>query len=538
MKIKCPVSTDKLLKVGSWFCICKLSKNIHVYIGEKMFFNCVKLSLLILLSLTSHVLAGKVTAPAAVPPLPSPQQLAWHEMDLTVFVHFGMNTFSGHAGTGTGKEDPELFNPTNLDCEQWVREAKAAGFHAFVLTAKHHDGFCLWPTESTDHSVASSTWRDGKGDVVRELSDACRKYGLKFGVYNSPWDRSANDYIEDPDAYAKLYMQQLRELLTQYGPIYEMWFDGNNASVRDWAQVTRLVRELQPDAIIKEGPRLRPVCADVRWVGNELATAKLANWNVFPEPGSDLIHAPVWFPVETDTPMVGHWFWADTRPLDLSYLMNYYYNSIGRGSIFLMNIAPNRDGVFDERTVKRLHEYADAIRKIYEPDYARLPGVKATADPVRGDDPAYGADNVLDGDPDTYWAADDGIAEATLIVDLGEPKEFNVVRLEEPIRLGQRIGRYKLDVWDEATGDWKTVNEEGYTIGRRKLDRIPRQLSSKIRLRILASRGCPLIQSIGVHLDEVSPASHFEPDFANDEVTKGENKRMPEQDPIATAEKP
>jgi alpha-L-fucosidase len=457
-------------------------------------------------------------------------------MDLTVFVHFGMNTFTG-CSTGSGQEDPDLFNPAKLDCEQWVIEAKRAGFHGIVLTAKHHEGFCLWPTKSTSFSVASSKWRDGKGDVVRETSDACRKHGLKFGVYCSPWDLHQNQHVTLSD-YANLYKQQLRELLINYGPVYEMWFDGNHANIPDWNEIITLVRKLQPDAIIKEGPRVRPVSSDVRWVGNERSCALLKNWNVYPEPDIETDNERVWFPVETDTPLIGNWFWADTLPLDMPTMMNYYYTSVGRGSVFLMNIAPNREGIFEERTVARLHEYAAGIRQIHEPDYARMAGVTASASEVRCGNPRFGASRVIDGDPETYWAAHDAGASPSLNgegawieIDLGEPRDFNVIRIEEPILLGQRIARYRLDVWDETHKQWVIANDRGFTIGRRKLDRIPRRISSKVRLTILGSRSTPLISSIGVHLDEISPISHFDPAFANAEVSP-QDKRMPPQEPI------
>ncbi len=473
-----------------------------------------------------------VEPPKPLEPLPTPQQLAWHEDDLTVFVHFNMNTFTGRS-TGLGDEDPDLFNPTKLDCGQWVRVARECGFKGFILTAKHHDGFCIWPTETTKHSVASSQWRDGKGDVVRELADACREGGMKFGIYCSPWDRSQTNYVDDKPAYARLYRTQLTELMSNYGPVYEMWFDGHRADVDDWPNVIKVVRTLQPDAIIKQGPRLIPVREDVRWVGNERACALIANWNVYPAPDEPAEGERIWFPVECDTPMIGNWFWTDTLPLDLPTLLNYYYTSVGRGSIFLMNIAPNREGLFSPESVERLHEFHAAITALYKTDIAA--GAKATASNTRGNDPAFGPGRALDGDNKTYWATDDGATNASLEVDLGSEKEFNVIRIEEAIRLGQRVAKYRLDVWDAATNEWKTVNE-GFTIGRRKLDRIRKVKSSKVRLTILESRACPAIRAFGVHLDAVSPPEHFEPDFANAEITKG--TRMPTQTPIPGTEHP
>ena len=466
---------------------------------------------------------GATEPPRPLEPLPSPAQLAWQEDELTLFTHFGMNTFTGRS-TGLGTEDPKFFDPTNLDCNQWVRVAKECGFKGIILTAKHHDGFCLWPTATTQHSVASSNWKGGKGDVVRELANACKAGGVKLGIYCSPWDRSVTTYDSDKPAYAKYYQQQLTELLSNYGPVYEMWFDGNKADVADWPNIIGLVRKLQPQAIIKQGPRLEPIREDVRWVGNELACAKLANWSVYPTPASPLdprpstLDPPLWFPVECDTMMVGHWFWDGTLPKDLPTLLNYYYTSVGRNSILLLNVAPNKRGLFSEDSVKRLHEFHDALQRIFGWDIAA--GKNATASNVRGNDPAFGADKALDGDKNTYWSTDDGVTNATLEVDLGGRMEFNVVRLEEMISLGQRVAEYKIEAWDDDAKNWIELNH-GFTIGYRKLDRFPKVKSSKVKLTILASRACPAIKSFGVHLDTISPPEYFEPDKANFEVKPG-----------------
>ena len=458
--------------------------------------------------------AQKTAPPAPLEPLPSARHLAWQEDELTLFVHFGMNTFTSRS-TGMGDEDPKLFNPAKLDCGQWARVAKETGFKGIVLTAKHHDGFCLWPTATTEHSVKRSAWKDGKGDVIRELADACKETGVKLGIYCSPWDRSQVNYVNDKAAYAKLYRTQLTELLSNYGPVYEMWFDGNRADIEDWPNVIKVVRTLQPDAIIKQGPRVEPITEDVRWVGNELASAKIENWSIYPPPETNATER-IWFPVECDTMMIGHWFWDGTPPVSLSALMNYYYTSVGRNSILLLNVAPNKEGLFSKESVQRLHEFREALDKIFGADLA---SGKAPASNIRGKDPAFGADKAFDNDKDTYWSTDDSVTNATIEVDLGSPKEFNVVRLEEDIRLSQRVAEYKLEVWDDAK-QWKEVNR-GSTIGYRKLDRFPKVTASKVRLSILKSRACPVIRSFGVHLDTVSPADHFEPAKANAEAARG-----------------
>jgi alpha-L-fucosidase len=472
---------------------------------------------LIACSLMAAIPLAAVEPPKPIEPLPSPAQLVWQEDELTLFAHFGVNTFTGRS-TGLGNEDPKLFNPTALDCNQWVRVAKETGFKGILLTAKHHDGFCLWPTATTSHSVKSSSWKDGKGDVVRELADACKAGGIKLGIYCSPWDRNVTNYDSDKPAYATFYREQLSELLENYGPVYEIWFDGNKANVADWPDIIDVVRKLQPNAVIKQGPRLEPILEDVRWVGNEAACAPLANWSVYPAPNLNpaaRTQSSQWFPVECDTMMVGHWFWDGTQPRDVATLLGYYYTSVGRNSILLLNVAPDKRGLFSDESVKRLHEFHDALQKIFGTDFAA--GKTAVASNVRGKDPAFGADKVLDENKETYWATDDGVTNATLEVDLGSEQEFNVIRLEEMITLGQRVAEYKIESWNDDAKDWKELNH-GYTIGYRKLDRFPKVKSSKIRLTILQARACPTIKSIGVYLDAISPAESFEPDQANLEI--------------------
>ncbi len=462
-------------------------------------------------------LGAKTAAPAPLAPVPSAAQLRWQEDELTMFVHFGMNTFTGRS-TGLGTEDPRLFNPTELDCAQWVRAAKDAGFKGMILTAKHHDGFCLWPTQTTKHSVKYSPWEGGHGDVVRDFADACHAAGMKLGIYCSPWDRSQPNYDTDKPAYARLYRAQLTELLSNYGPVYEMWFDGNKANVADWPNVIHVVRTLQPDAIIKQGPRVTPIAEDVRWVGNEQACAPLASWSVYPAPRATDVAADaprLWFPVECDTMMVGHWFWDDQPPRDLATLLNYYYTSVGRNSILMLNVAPDRRGKFSDASLVRLREFRAALDSIFKRDFAA--GRPATATNVRGNDPAFGAGAAVDGDKATYWATDDGVTTASLEVDLGSEVEFNVIRTEEMISLGQRVERYRVEIPD-GTG-WRTI-AQGSTIGYRKLDRIPKVKAAKVRLTILAARACPTIRGFGLHLDTISPAESFEPANANAEYMR------------------
>ena len=450
--------------------------------------------------------------PAPVLPLPTSAQVAWQENELTLFVHFGMNTFTGRS-VGLGTEDPILFSPSDLDCNQWARVARECGFKEIILTAKHADGFCLWPTATTAHSVRSSPWRDGRGDVVRDLANACRAEGLKLGIYCSPWDRSQPSYDQDPAAYSRLYQAQLTELLTHYGPIAEMWFDGNQARVADWPAVIALVRKLQPGAIIKQGPKLAPIREDVRGVGNENALAPLSSWSVYPAPGQPSATPRIWFPTESDTMMIGHWFWDGTPSKDLATLLDCYYTSVGRNSALLLNVAPDPSGRFSAASVQRLREFHAALERIFRTDYAA--GRPATATNVRGHDAAFGPDRAVDRRPRTAWATDEGVTSAALEVDLGRPVLFNVVRIEEMIRLGQRVEEYQVEAWHD--GVWRIV-DHGTTIGLRKLDRIPGVVASRVRLTILRSRACPVIRSFGLHLDTVSPPGSFLPAHADAEA--------------------
>jgi alpha-L-fucosidase len=435
-------------------------------------------------------------APKPLLPVPTPSQLAWQEDELTMFVHFGMNTFTGRS-TGLGTEDPALFNPTDLDCAQWARVAKETGFKGIILTAKHHDGFCLWPTATTEHSVKHSPWKNGRGDVVRELAGATRSAGIKLGIYCSPWDRNQPIYDTDKPAYSAFYRRQLSELLSNYGPVYEMWFDGNRADVGSWPDVIDLVRRLQPRAVIKQGPRLTPIREDIRWVGNPRAEAPVTNWSVYPAPASPGSDKAIWFPVECDIPMVGNWFWNDKPPLPLSRLLEIYYTSVGRNSILLLNVAPDRRGRFSDESVARLREFRAALDKIFATDLALKRPVKATSER-----PGFTASKAVDDDRATYWATADGVTQASLEIDLGAPREFNVVKLEEMIAVGQRVAEYKLEAF--SSGEWKQI-AQGTTIGYRKLDRFPKVAASKLRLSILNALVPPTIRTVGIYLDTVSP---------------------------------
>lgn len=405
-------------------------------------------------------------------PLPSPQQLAWQRDELALFLHFGVNTFTDREW-GDGRESPAIFSPTNLDARQWARAARAAGARALILTAKHHDGFCLWPTRTTDHSVARSPWRAGQGDVVREFVDACRAEGLKAGLYLSPWDRNSPVYGDSP-RYNDLYCDQLTELLTRYGPITEVWFDGANGEgpngkrqVYDWPRFWGLVRKLQPDAVMfsDAGP-------DVRWCGNERGTAGDPNWSTMnpaavPYPGvggEQIIDAlqhgdpagTVWRPAEVDVSIRPGWFYhaaEDTQVRSVENLVDLYFTSVGRNGKLLLNVPPTREGLLHPTDVARLAGFRTRISALFERDLAlRAPRWSI---------------------PEAPWLEQ--------VLDLGQPRTISVARLEEDIAHGQSVARYTL--YGETDSGWHVVSQ-GTTIGHAKLDRFPPVAVRRVRLEI------------------------------------------------------
>jgi len=417
-------------------------------------------------------------------PVPSPEQRAWHEMEFICFAHFGINTFTDREW-GDGKEGERLFNPTAFDAAQWVAACKAAGMKMLILTCKHHDGFCLWPSDATDHDVASSPWRGGQGDVVREVADACRAGGLKFGVYCSPWDRHEPTY--GTDAYNDFFVRQLTELLTNYGPVAEVWFDGacgegpnGKKQVYDWDRYFATVRRLQPKALIAiQGP-------DIRWVGNENGLAAETEWSA---------RDGKWYPAECDVSIRPGWFYhaaQDAKVKPLERLLTIYYSSVGRNSVLLLNVPPDRRGLFHEADVARLKELRAALDAAFATDLAA--GAKAEASSARDADHAAGG--ALGDAGETFWmAAGDGSSPETWTCDLGAEKTFDVVMIQERIALGQRIKRFRVEVRD---GDgWREV-ARGTTVGHKRLLRIEPATARHVRLVIEASRGAPTLRRFGL----------------------------------------
>jgi alpha-L-fucosidase len=462
---------------------------------------------------------ANVEPPKPVLPLPTERQLVWHELEYYAFVHFNMNTFT-NMEWGFGNESPELFNPTELDCRQWARVCKEAGMKGIIITAKHHDGFCLWPSAYTEHSVKNSPWKNGKGDVVRELADACKEYGLKFGVYLSPWDRNHADYGK-PE-YLDYFRNQLSELLTNYGEVFEVWFDGanggngwygganetrkiDNKTYYDWENTYKIVRELQPNACMfsDAGP-------DIRWVGNEEGWARETNWcllnkdSVAPGVVSNLEwlragqeNGTHWLPAEVDVSIRPGWYYhtsEDQKVKTLPKLLDIYYNSVGRNASLLINFPVDTRGLIHEKDAEQILKLAETIKSDFAVNLVE--GKKVTSTNTRGNSKKYQAENVADNIPDDYWATDDSVIVSSITVDFVEPTEFNRFLVQEDIRLGQRVKEFTLEALVE--NEWKQIAAQT-TIGRKRILRFPNVIASQIRLNIIDSKAGPVISNIGVY---------------------------------------
>ena len=431
--------------------------------------------------------------------VPTEQQLEWQQMEFTAFLHFGMNTFTGNEW-GHGTDSPALFNPSELDCEQWVKALKDGGFKMALITAKHHDGFCLWQTETTEYSVKNSPWKDGKGDVVRELRDACEKYGMKFGVYLSPWDRTAPSYGDSP-AYNKFFIAQITELLTNYGEVHEVWFDGACAEgpngkkqEYDWTAILAKIRELQPKAVTAI------MGDDVRWVGNEGGLGRETEWSATVIPPGSYTHKKAakealgleemskdlgsrelvakaqevyWYPSEVDVSIRPGWFYhaeQDGQVRSLANLVNIYYRSVGCNSVLLLNIPPDRRGLIHEIDVQRIKELSEYINKTFATNYVE----KGKQD----------------------WAAQ-----------VGESKEYgvkpgamvNTFLIQEDITKGQRVEDFLVEVY--SNGAWQYATE-GTTIGYKRLLRFSDCQPEKVRVTIRGARATANISNVGLYYAE------------------------------------
>jgi alpha-L-fucosidase len=468
---------------------------------------------------------SEVAAPKPFGPVPTERQLAWHQMEFYGFVHFTVNTFTDKEW-GYGDEPESVFNPTNFSAKQIVQTAKDAGMKGLILTCKHHDGFCLWPSKFTEHSVKNSPWKNGQGDVVREMSDACRKAGLKFGIYLSPWDRNSAFYGK-PE-YITYYRNQLGELLTNYGSIFEVWFDGANGgdgfyggareqrnidrkTYYDWDNTRALVRKLMPGAMMFSdgGP-------DVRWVGNERGIAGDPCWatlngaDFFPgeadekrlnsgdRPGTD------WIPAECDVSIRPGWFYhasEDARVKTPEQLVDLYFKSVGRGASFLLNLPPDRRGRIPDADVKSLREFRRILDATFAKDLARDATISASN--TRGGAGQFAPENLLTRQPGAYWATDDNVTTPEVVLDLHQPTTFNVVSLREYLPLGQRIAAFALDQWRD--GRWVQF-AAGTSIGSHRLIRGDSVTTTKVRLRITQSPVCPALAEIGLYAEPAMKA--------------------------------
>ncbi|KAJ7547294.1 hypothetical protein O6H91_08G078800 [Diphasiastrum complanatum] len=450
-----------------------------------------------------------IPPPLPLLPIPSARQLLFQAREQAMFFHFGMNTFT-NSEWGTGKSDPKLFNPSKLDARQWVRVAKEAGFKMVILTAKHHDGFCLWPSAYTNYSVASSNWRNGTGDVVGDLVKAAENEGLKVGLYLSPWDRHERSYGEIIQ-YNEFYLGQMQELLTRYGSVSEVWLDGAKgenqpAMTYMFNRWFNVVHQLQPTANIfsDAGP-------DVRWVGNEGGEAGSTCWSMVNSSSIKIGHCDQqylntgdqhgldWVPPECDVSIRPGWFWHSAeRPKTAETLVDIYFKSVGRNCLLLLNVPPNSSGLLAEEDIKVLRQFKSTIDLIFLDNLAANASVRASS---TRSNTSFKPSNILSDDDSTFWAPEDGQTSGYLEMTLPFPTDFNLAKIQEPIRLGQRIVEYSLKVWEQ--GSWLTISK-GTTVGYKKLDLFSVVKAQVIRLVIEKARAEPLIASFGLYLDTSS----------------------------------
>jgi alpha-L-fucosidase len=486
-----------------------MDKTKHFTRSIKVFF--------ILGILCSTGVFAQVSSPKPVLPIPDANQLRWQQMEYYSFVHLSVNTYTDMAW-GFGNENPKIFNPTELDCRQWARIAKEAGMKGIIFTAKHHSGFCLWPSKYTEYSVKNSPWRDGKGDMVKELADACKEYGLKFGVYLSPWDRNHPDYGK-PE-YITYFRNQLTELLTNYGDVFEVWFDGANGGTGyygganenrkidrdtyyDWKNTYALVRKLQPNIVIWNDGGDR---ADLRWVGTEAGYIGETNWSLLDTTGDvpeDMLRHGVengnaWVPGEVNTSIRPEWFYhpkEDGKVKNVPQLMDTYYNSVGRNGTLLLNFPIMPNGLIHITDEKNVLAFAEARKEAFANNLTK--NAIASASEVRGKSSTFNPLMAVDDDPESFWATNDNTKDATLTLRFAKPTIFNRFLVQEPIQLGQRVKSFTLEA--KIQGSWKEIAKET-TIGYKRILRFPTTTATEIKLHITDAKACPLISNLEVYL--------------------------------------
>ena len=467
--------------------------------------------------------ARAIAPPKSYGALPSNRQIRWHEMETTAFLHFTVNTFTDKEW-GYGDEDPNIFNPTAFDPDAIVTALVAAGMRGVILTCKHHDGFCLWPTKTTEHNISKSSWKSGDGDIVGDIATAARSHGLSFGIYLSPWDRNNPAY--GTAGYIKIYRQQLTELLTDYPPIFEIWHDGANGgdgyyggarekrsidrnTYYDWPGTWDLARSLAPEACI-----FSDVGPDVRWVGNERGIAGDPCWDTYDPVGANggqaspgnvreresptgTRHGSHWMPAECDVSIRPSWFWHEAenaRVKTPAQLIDLYYKSVGRGANLLLNVPPNRQGLLQTEDIASLKAFGDYRKATFAANLAAKAHV--TASNVRAHQSDFEAKHMLDGRNDTYWTTDDEVLTADATFTFSRPVEFNIIRLREAIRLGQRVDAAAIDTWNGHS--WDAV-AECTSIGARRLIRLEKPITStRLRLRITQAAAPPVLSEFAI----------------------------------------
>ena len=474
------------------------------------------------LYLTSCSSTNEAPPPAPYGPIPTEKQLNWQDMETYAFIHYSLNTYTDQEW-GYGNEDPKLFNPSDLDVRQWVKVCKDAGMKGIIFTAKHHCGFCMWPSEFTEYSVKNSPWKDGNGDVVKELAEACREAGLKYALYLSPWDRNHPEY-GNPE-YVTYFRNQLRELLTNYGDVFEVWFDGANGgdgwygganetrqidrtTYYQWPETYKMIRELQPQCLIWNDGSDR---GDLRWVGTEGGEVGATNWSQLNKDGEvdwGMLHFGLeggdsWVPGETNTSIRPGWFYhtsEDENVKSLSKLMDTYYKSVGRNSTLLLNFPVMPNGRIHPTDSLRGAAFARMIEEVFKDDLAK--NAKAVASSVRGNGKKYSADKVIDNDKDTYWATDDSIFTGSVTLSFKNPVTFNRFLAEEYIPLGQRVKEWKLEACID--GNWQEIKDaltdDGKltTIGHRRIVCFPTVTADSVRFTVTDSKACPVISRLSM----------------------------------------
>lgn len=501
--------------------------------------------------------SGKVLPPEPILPVPEPKQVEWQQMETYAFIHFGLNTFNDREW-GYGDTDPKTFNPTSLDCEQWAQTLVKAGMKGVILTAKHHDGFCLWPFEGTDYSVKNSPWKNGQGNVVKELSEACKKYGLKFAVYLSPWDRHQANY--GTPEYLPYFYAQLHDLLTNYGPVFEVWFDGANGgdgwyggakdirtidrkNYYNYPRIYEMLDSIQPQAIIfSDGG---PGC---RWVGNEKGFAGATNWSFLRKgevhPGYDKSYelqyghpdGNQWVPAECDVSIRPGWFYhpeEDDRVKSPDQLVDLYYRSVGHNATLLLNFPVDRRGLIhpvDSANAVRFHEMIQQQLKTN-----LVAGMTPKVSNERGGD--FVASALTDDNFDTYWATEDGVTTADIEFSFDTPTRMNRMMLQEYIPLGQRVKAFVVEYLDKDTWLPVKLNEETTTIGYKRLLRFETVETKGIRIRITDARGPLCLSNVGVYdagnvsdsfvekVEDIESVLYLLPDVKADEAVKTSDKQ-------------